>query len=271
MVGRILAATALLVLGGTLSAISTQAFPSTYAASHSYSYDAATGSAGTLYITVTITGHMTIPSCPSQYLHTPSAAIKLPNGTWTQRVSGTPVNACTDMAYSHVFTIDVASAGCPNFPENSQTCSFTSEPEIMCPIMGIFFDDPSLFGIEWAWTRVAVTQCVDIGVGNVECKASYYCQNGSAPPDFQPTQINSYNGQYTAATFPPFMLTGSVGFRIPNSYGVLWQWPGTVLISVIPGSGQWKQFLSPAVAWNNSPFTCTNYDKDLGSIIPWPF
>lgn len=219
-------------------------YPSSYAATNSYRYDPSQGSAGTVYITVSVTGSMQIPSCPSQYVHTPSVDVKLPNGTMAGRITGSGYNPCSNMNFSHVFAFDVSSAGCTIDQLFGGDCVFETQPQIQCPIMGTFLILWKDIEFETAITTSWVSALTKSNGWHPEAA---YCSDRTSPPDWPgpfEASPNTASGEYQGAEFMYREVNWGQGFS-----GVKWV--------------EAFSFISQPFIYQMDPTApdCTNFDK----------
>ena len=216
-------------------------FTNNYAQTLSYRYDPNTGSNGTIYITSSITGTMTSPGIPCNYMHTPSVAVKLPNGVTTNRVSGSAVSACSNMGFSTVFTFDLASTGCSPDLLAAGQCQYETQPQIYCPHMGYFWTgggSPRItqFEIAWTYTKPTDPECYPYS-----CVAQQNCTSETTPPDYwgpYPDQGDNY----------PY-LRHALLYRTSN---VVWH-------------NLWNFSPPQNLYLDNSPHTCTRLDAGYPS------
>lgn len=238
------------VIGALLvmSATSAHAFSNSYAASRSYSYDPNTGSKGTVYLTVSVTG-TTFASGPAcSYQHTPSVTVHLPNGTSVSS-SGSSVNACNNMTYSNVFALDLSSIGCAIDDLSSSSCQVTTESSVRCPVMGVVFITWKDIQFERALTQAYISALLVNGMH----PEAQYCSDSSSPPDFPgPNEANAdlHSGQVVNIAF----LWRETSYQ-GSFYGVPWQ----NTFEEIGGVGY---YVKPTM-WKPD---CTNWDKGFRNL-----
>src|SRR5437899_7598580 len=192
-----------------------------------------------------ITGTMTNPGVPCTTPHTPSVAIKQPNGVYTARVYGASFGACSNANFSTTMAFDLGSVGCTNDLLSSGECLFATYPQIYCPQMGYFWHGAAgTFGgartiqFEYAWT---FTKAQD-PTGYFPYIQQINCTSETTPPDYQ-GPFDSQNENF-AFLFHALMYRT---FK-PGPWHYLWEFT--------PPQNLYSDF---------SPHTCTKLDAGFHS------